>query len=285
MVELVFLKLGGSLLTDKTQPQTLRAPVLDRLACEISTAQQENAKLRLLIGHGSGSFGHIAASRHNTRHGVNSPVGWRGYADTAIAAARLNRLVIDALQRAGVAALPVQPSASALAHDGELVGLDLRPIVAALANGLTPVIYGDVALDDLRGGTIISTEQIFRWLAPHLAPQRVLLVGEVPGVLRANPHASASHRPAEVIAQIAPEDMSRLKDTLGSSRGVDVTGGMLTKVTVMMALVADSPSISVVHILSGLAPGLVRSALRDPNVQAGTRIGRLNVAGAATATP
>ena len=61
MPELIFLKLGGSLLTDKTRPQALRPDVLGRLAGEIAAALAARPALWLLIGHGSGSFGHVAA--------------------------------------------------------------------------------------------------------------------------------------------------------------------------------------------------------------------------------
>ena len=152
MGELVFIKLGGSLLTDKTRPQALRGEVLARLAGEVAAALADRPGLRLLIGHGSGSFGHVAAREHGTRAGVTSPEGWRGYAEVARAAAELNRLVVDALWEAGVPALRIQPSASARCHDGELMGMDERPLITALQNGLAPVVHGDVALDDVRGG-------------------------------------------------------------------------------------------------------------------------------------
>ena len=101
----------------------------------------------------------------STRAGVRSQEGWRGYADTALVAGQLNRLVVDALREAGVPVLPLQPSASAYCHDGELRSLDERPVRVALEHGLVPVLYGDVALDEVRGGTIISTEEILPgWL-------------------------------------------------------------------------------------------------------------------------
>ena len=43
MPELIFLKLGGSLLTDKTRPQALRGDVLARLASEIAGALTDRA--------------------------------------------------------------------------------------------------------------------------------------------------------------------------------------------------------------------------------------------------
>ncbi|MCX7706531.1 MAG: isopentenyl phosphate kinase [Anaerolineae bacterium] len=269
MGELLFLKLGGSLLTDKTRPQALRADVLARLAAEVAEALRQRPDLRLVLGHGSGSFGHVTASRYRTREGVQTAEAWRGYAETARSAAALNYLVIEALWEAGVPALRIQPSASARCCDGELLALDDRPIVAALAHGLVPVVHGDVALDDVRGGTIISTEQIFRWLAPRLAPQRVLLVGEVAGVFTADPNHDPS---AALIPEIRREMMPELACILGASRGVDVTGGMVSKVGEMLALLEATPSLRQVQIISGLVPGLVASVMADPASQAGTRL-------------
>ncbi len=267
MSELVFLKLGGSLLTDKTRPETLRGDVLSRLACEIAGALADCPGLRLLIGHGSGSFGHVIAAKHGTRAGVTTPEGWRGYAETARAAALLNRSVVDALWEAGAPVLAIQPSASAQCGGGELETLDERPLAAALDHGLAPVVYGDVALDSARGGTIISTEEIFRWLAARLSPQRVILVGEVDGVLSADP---ASGILGELIPEITPATLPRVAKVLGGSRGVDVTGGMVAKVSEMLALLEATPSLSAVHIISGLVPGLVRLALVNPGLYAGT---------------
>jgi len=267
--ELVFLKLGGSLLTDKTRPQALRAGVLRRLAAEIAGALADRPDLRLLIGHGSGSFGHVAGRKYNTRAGVASPEGWRGFAETARAAGLLNRHVMEALGEAGVPALAFQPSASAQCRDGELVAMEWQPIRAALDHGLTPVVYGDVAFDAARGGTIISTEEIFAWLAPQLAPRRIVLAGEVVGVLSADP---ASGVAGELIEEITPAMWPQLVGALGGSHGVDVTGGMMAKVAAMLALVQAVPALEAVQIISGLTPGLVREVLTDPRRRAGTRI-------------
>lgn len=271
MSELLFLKLGGSLLTDKTRPQALRADVLARLASEVAEALRLQPNLRLVLGHGSGSFGHVMASRYRTREGVRTAEEWRGYAETARSAAALNHLVIEALWEAGVPALRVQPSASARCRDGELLALDERPIVTTLAHGLVPVVHGDVALDDVRGGTIISTEQIFRWLAPRLGAQRVVLVGEVAGVFTADPTRDPT---AQLIPEIGPETVPELARILGASRGVDVTGGMVSKVQEMLALLAAAPSLRQVQIISGLVPRLVQQVLVDPALQAGTRLVR-----------
>lgn len=257
-----FLKLGGSLITDKACAYTARQEVIGRLAEEVSQALDANPDLSLLVGHGSGSFGHWAAKLHGTRRGVRTSDEWRGYAQVGAAAARLNRIVTDAFLRAEVPVLSIQPSASARCHDGEVRHLELHPIRTALARDLVPLVYGDVALDDVRGGTIVSTEDLFVYLAGELRPSDVLLLGEVPGVMDID---------GTVFPSIIPEDFPSLSETLSGSADVDVTGGMADKVARMVDLVQRCPR-TTVHILTGAEPGLLTRALLDDQVSAGTRI-------------
>jgi isopentenyl phosphate kinase len=259
---LQFVKFGGSLITDKTRAYTARHDTIRRLAREVRRSLDAEPDLRLLLGHGSGSFGHWAAEPHGTQKGVRTPTEWRGYAEVAAAAARLDRIVTDAFLEAGVPVLSFQPSASARCHDGEVVTLDTRPIREALTHDLVPLVYGDVALDDVRGGTIASTEDLFVYLANKLRPDRILLLGEVPGVLGAD---------GEVVPRITPADLPRMGEMLSGSEAVDVTGGMADKVERMVDLVQRRPQ-TTVRILTGNRPGLLTQCLLDEEVDAGTRI-------------
>jgi isopentenyl phosphate kinase len=260
--DVIFLKLGGSLVTDKAQSHTPRRPVITRLANEIHQALDIVPDIKLLVGHGSGSFGHWAAKPYGTRQGVHTPAQWRGYTRVAASAARLNRIITDAFLKASVPVLSVQPSASALCHDYQLKHLDTRSIHTALSRGLVPLVYGDVALDDVHGGTIISTEDIFLFLADEIRPARILLLGEVAGVLD-------SH--GDVISRITPGDLPTLRNMLTGSAGVDVTGGMADKVTRMIELVRRHPTIRV-YVLAGTEPELLSRVLTDPTLHAGTLI-------------
>jgi hypothetical protein len=164
MTETVFLKLGGSMITDKTRVEQVLPDVLARAASEVASALRDAPGLRLVLGHGSGSFGHVAARRYGTRNGVQGPEAWMGFARVAEAAARLNRLVVAGFLAAGVPAWSVQPSAGGWCADGQISQWQGEPVEMALARGLVPLIYGDVMLDEAQGGTIASTEELFAWL-------------------------------------------------------------------------------------------------------------------------
>ena len=97
--ELVFVKLGGSVITDKLRPSTAQPDVIRQLAGELKAALVASPDLRVLLGHGSGSFGHIPAQEHRVRQGIPPGADWWGYAETGAIAARLNRIVTVGIGR------------------------------------------------------------------------------------------------------------------------------------------------------------------------------------------
>lgn len=263
---IVFLKLGGSLITDKTRAETARPQVIRRLAREIRAALGSQPELQLLLGHGSGSFGHSAAQR--TRLLERDRFDPMAYAEVGAAAARLNRIVTDICVDEGVPAVALPPSASAQCSAGRLQQLLAVPTQTLLAQGAVPLVYGDVALDDVRDVAIISTESIFAYLARMLNPAYIILAGEVDGVFTTDP----VHDPgAQPIPELTPETFPAVAQGLGGSAGIDVTGGMLSKVRTMVDLVAEQPDIEV-RIISGLEAGRVERLLTTQRIEGGTII-------------
>lgn len=242
--ELLFLKLGGSLITDKSQPRTPRKAILTRLAREIAAARLENPDLDLVLGHGSGSFGHVSGQKYNTRQGVHSPEEWSGFAEVWFDASHLNHLVMEALLDAHIPAISFPPSASALTKESRVIHWDTTPLEQALQNQLLPVVHGDVVFDVEIGGTILSTEEVFSYLASNLHPQKILLAGRDPGVWADYPQCT------EIIPEITPKTYPILDPSLRDSETTDVTGGMASKVQEMVTLVERMPEVEV-WIFSG----------------------------------
>jgi isopentenyl phosphate kinase len=267
MKELVFLKLGGSLITDKTQPYTPRVDIIEEVALQISAALKHQPNLRLLLGHGSGSFGHVAASEYHTRDGFPRPSPlihrerdkteenyWKGFAEVWYQASSLNRFVMKALHKMKVLAVALPPSANVIASDGQASIWETTSIRMALAAGLVPVIYGDVTFDEVRGGTILSTEDLFSHLAPALNPERILLAGLEAAVWEDFPDRTRK------IESITPQTFSQVSAGVGKADGADVTGGMEDKVTQMLKLVEQNPELKV-QIFSGVESGNIAQAL------------------------
>lgn len=251
---LVFLKLGGSLITVKEQPHTPRLEVIERLAQEVADACAQDHGLQVLLGHGSGSYGHVVASRFNTRMGVKTVEEWAGFAEVWRQAVELNRLVMRALEGVRLPVIAFPPSARVIARDGRVSNWDIDPLHAALDQGQYPVVYGDTVFDLARGGTILSTEDLFIYLARQLKPSRMLFAGLEPGVWADYPARS------QIVQAITPTSFPQVLAGLKGSVATDVTGGMLDKVQQVLALVKVLPGLQGL-IFSGETPGNVRRTL------------------------
>jgi isopentenyl phosphate kinase len=276
MGELVFLKLGGSLITDKTQPYTARLDKLADLAFQIARALQARPELRLVLGHGSGSFGHTAAKEYGTMEGAPAPLRlppnsenlggekegggyWRGFAEVWYQASRLNRYVVEALHGAGVPAITFSPAASLWSENGQVTEWDLSKIEVALEKDIVPVVHGDVIFDRAKGGTILSTEDLFEHLAREMRPGRILLAGLEEAVWADFP--ARRHR-VEVLTRESFEEISQ---GVGKATGADVTGGMQSKVLQMLDLVDEIPGLRAL-IFSGEVAGNLEKALKGENI-------------------
>jgi isopentenyl phosphate kinase len=252
--KLVFLKLGGSLITEKNQPHTARLEVLERLANEIAMARSLDRNLQIVLGHGSGSFGHFPASKYKTRLGVKTAEEWTGFVEVWREAAELNHLVLQALEKASLPAIAFPPSALVIAHQGRVASWNLDTLLNALGVELLPVIYGDVVFDAVLGGTILSTEDLFTHLANHLPPVQILFAGRQPGVWSNFPENT------RLLPEITPGSLQEIKTGLRGSAAMDVTGGMADKVRQALSLVEAFPGLKA-SIFSGEIPGNVQRAL------------------------
>lgn len=271
MTELVFLKLGGSLITDKTQPYTPQLDMMEDLALQIATGLRTHPNLRLVIGHGAGSFGHVPASEYRTRDGLprSSPLihrerdetedsYWKGFAEVWYQASALNRFVMKAFHQAQLSAISLAPSSSVIASDGKVLVWETTPIRMALSARIVPVVFGDVVFDEVRGGTILSTEDLFMHLAHALNPERILLAGLEAAVWEDFPART------QKIERITPSSFTEISQGVGKSTGADVTGGMESKVNQMLELVQKNSELTV-QIFSGVEPGnIVRALTGEP---------------------
>lgn len=281
MTELVFLKLGGSLITDKDKPYTAHLDKLKELADEIASSL--TPERHLVLGHGSGSFGHAAAKQYGTRDGIPAPLRlppnsenlggvaqsaeggyWKGFAEVWFQASQLNRFVMEALRAAGIPSVALAPVSAVTSREVRVTRWDLTPLRSALEAGLLPVIHGDVVFDEARGGTILSTEDLFAHLARELRPNRILLAGLEAGVWEDFPART------RLVSEIHLQSYEAMRVRIGASASVDVTGGMAAKVGQMFDLIREVPELTV-QIFSAEEAGTLGRALAGEAV--GTELG------------
>ncbi len=258
MDELILVKLGGSLITDKNKPYTARPETIRRISQEIREALNEKS-IRLIVGHGGGSFPHQSAAKYETQKGLINEKSAKGIALVQNDAAKLNRIVVDALLEADVNAVSLQPSCSAIARGSRIRSWDMKPVEMLLELGMVPVPYGDVGLDEKQGCCILSTEEVISFLAKKLGAKRIILAGKTDGVLTDD---------GQLLSEITEKNFSQIKKHLKGSDGKDVTGGMVHKVERMLEFAKDGIKS---EIINGNKAGYVKRAILG-ETGLGTRI-------------
>ncbi|MBE0516360.1 MAG: isopentenyl phosphate kinase family protein [Methanophagales archaeon] len=251
---LIFVKLGGSLITEKSAPSTITYDAIRRIVKELKEAIERDQALSLLIGHGGGSFPHPIAQSFRTSEGFIQDTSVRGFALCQHAASTLNRILIDLMVDYAIDAVSIQPSACCIAKDGAIADFFIEPIKVCMENRIIPVVFGDCVLDTVRGCTVLSTEQIFAHLSSSIRPSRVLIFGLVGGVYTGDPQKDEK---ARFIPEIEIEKFNEVESYLGDSYSVDVTGGMVTKVKELIKIAKMGIEC---EVLSG-RPGYITKAL------------------------
>ena len=230
-MNITLLKLGGSLITDKSKPYTTIPDHINRIANEVARAAKELKNEHLILGNGAGSFAHQSAAKYDTMHGFVDEQSLYGACVVHSDAMELNRIMVQAFLEKQIPVFSLQPSALFLTNEKELVFHHMSILESLLEKEYIPFVYGDVIVDQKLGSTIFSTDTIFRHLGSHLANKghkiKIIHAGNYPGVL---------NKEHKVLSKITSTMSTELTDILYEPNTTDVTGGMKLKVQEMLEL-------------------------------------------------
>jgi len=252
-MELVILKLGGSVITKKSENKAeVNKKILKRLAKEIKDAKNQR-KFKLILVHGAGPFGHILAKKYKLNEPLNNKKQIEGFALTHQSMEKLNFQVVKFLQKEGLNAIAYQPSSIGILNNGKLSYFPLKILKSFINLNLIPVLYGDVLIDKKIGLSILSGDHIVSYLAEKLNVKRVILCTDVDGIFTSDPK---KYKNAKLIP-ILKKDNFKIEKIEGS-QNTDVTGGMKRKVNELLNLANKGISS---EIINGLKPNLLKKAL------------------------
>lgn len=207
--------------------------------------------------HGGGSFPHTPAKEYRVHEGS---IGgdFKGFVLVHQAAQALNKIICDEFIGAGLHVLPIQASGGVIAKRSRIVRWSVGIFKQALKHNLLPVTYGDVALDLAQGCSIISGEEIIRYLSGKLEVDRVILGSDVEGIYTQDPKKSPN---GQKISLVTPRNVHEVLGVAEGSTGIDVTGGMGLKVRALLAIVKSDHRVEC-EIVNVMRPRVLESLLR-----------------------
>jgi len=242
------VKIGGSVITDKSRPFFLNHNNLDRLASALASYEG-----RLVIVHGGGSYAHPIAKRYGLTS-VPAKIDPKGVTLTRLAVLTLHNEVVLSLLKAGVFVYSIQPLTL-------LQGSVAQILNGVLSSNLTPVTYGDV-ISTGNGSYVISGDELMRIIASSLKPKRVVFTVDVDGIYDTNP------KNGRLLKEVSPNWLPKQS----SEDGFDVTGRILGKVKEAQNIASMGLD---VYFVSGLHPERVLKVLRGEETIATRVSGRV----------
>ena len=255
--EIIILKLGGSLLTDKSKPFSIRNKTLEQSVEEII-----KSKKKLIIVHGGGSFGHPVAKEYGISDGFNKNIKdqFYGLAKTHDVMVKLNSRVIGSFLEKNYPVIALEPFSSFIRESMEIKVNNLEVIESLLEMGVTPVLYGDTILDREKIFSIISGDLIILELCKRLQKFRiskVIFAIEKDGIFIEKDGA------VKFLNEIRIDQINEL-NLANLDKKIDVTGGIKSK----LKIISEIGKLEIpVQILNGLKKNYLFKGIMDEKVK------------------
>jgi len=239
---MIILKLGGSLLTEKSREFSLRREVLSRVARELNEGRKDE---KLILVQGGGSFGHPLARNYSLHEGLKQGSQIEGVVLTRLAMQTFNHEVVASLVETGMPAMGLDTASLFTTDDGEVESYPRDIVEGFLGMGIIPVLFGDVVLDRSRGISILSGDRIISSLAKDFPPGKIIFATDVDGIFTHHPKESDE---GELIREVTPGNYSEIMSTLQPDEG-DVTRGMGGKLEELVSMANQGHSSLIINAL------------------------------------
>ncbi len=241
----IILKLGGSVITDKTGELSAKTEDINRIAEEIKRADIGS----VVIVHGGGSFGHPTAQKYGIKDGLKEPSQKLGFSETHHVMTVLNGLIMDALVWHEIPSLSIAPSSIVVTENGRIKFLDETVLQKCMEMGFTPVLYGDAVLDEKIGFTVLSGDQLVAYLAIKLKAEKIIVGVDTDGLYEADPKVDPNAKP---YLRLNLEQLKRVQAKIGKAQTTDVTGGMAGKIAELIPAVEAGITVQIINATRNL---------------------------------
>ncbi|MEM0438260.1 MAG: isopentenyl phosphate kinase [Candidatus Micrarchaeia archaeon] len=242
----IVIKLGGSVITDKSRFKTPDLASIDALCALIGEFYAKG--MPFIVVHGAGSYAHIPSKEYGLADGYQDEDGKVNYAKVHSLCEELSTLVVNALIKYKVPAVSFHPATFVMQRSKSPARIDDSFIKEYLNAGFVPVTHGDVVLDRDTNSSIISGDGLMEFFGRHYA-KKLIFASDVDGLL------TSVDGQGQLIPEVNRRNFRNVFEMVGGSNHTDVTGGMAGKIKNLMTLPVDT------YIVNGRKPERIRSIL------------------------
>ena len=209
MNNMILIKLGGSIITNKDKPLSPRRKVIENITRSLARIKEP-----MIIVHGGGSYGHYWSVRYDM-HTKPKRYDLHGVAIVKNSMIELDKIILDALVKNKLNPYSLPPTDFMVGD--KPVPKKVNEISKMAKTGLIPTTYGDALWFKNKKTYILSGDKIMTHLSKLLKPRLVIFALNVDGLY-------SDLKTKKLISELKGEI------PVISQNKMDVTGGMARKV-------------------------------------------------------
>src|SRR5918911_12165 len=237
-INLILIKLGGSVITFKEKPLAANFEAIRRISYVLASI-----KTPIILIHGGGSFGHYWSVKYNM-HSKPDQYDSHGISIVHESMIALNQIVVNSMIKVGMNPYTIIPSM--FIYDDKPITKKIKELKSIVESSVIPVTFGDVVYMENKMYSILSGDALMSLLSKILRPSKVIFTLNVDGIYK-------DMKNREILKELKNNNSVSFSKVIQ-----DVTGGMRRKVS--EALKISDIGIDVMMV-NGLKPERIINAI------------------------
>lgn len=209
MKNMILIKLGGSIITNKKKALSPRRKTIDKIASLLHKIDEP-----MVIVHGGGSYGHYWSVKYDM-HTKPAKYNIHGVSVVKNSMIELDKIILDSFLKNKLNPYSLPPTD--FVSGSKPIPKKIKEIKKIAKSGLVPITFGDALWYGQKKSFILSGDKIMTMLAKILKPRLSIFVLDVDGLY-------SDLKTKKLIYELKGQKPQISKNKM------DVTGGMTRKI-------------------------------------------------------
>ena len=168
---MILIKLGGSIITNKGKPQSVRRKTIDSILKQIKKINEPT-----ILVHGGGSYGHYWSVKYGM-HTKPARYSLKGLSVVKNSMIELDKIILDSAAKNKLNTYSLPPTD--FMNGNKPIRNKIQKIGEIAKSGLVPVTYGDALWYGQKKSYILSGDVIMTTIGKILKPRLSIFVLDV----------------------------------------------------------------------------------------------------------
>jgi len=263
--KITVLKLGGSLLTDKSVKYKLRDDTLNKIAYEIKECIDLRLIEELVIIHGVGSYGHPPVLKYNLHKGFKNQDQLIYLSKTQYKVNSYRSMITKSFLDLEIPVNLIHASSMVIGKNMKITDYFFKSLIGYLSLGMVPLIGGDMMYDDNMGFSVCGGDQLAIIISREIGANHLIFATDVSGIYDKDPKKDPN---ALLLKEININEIEQIMERMDESNKSDASGRMKGKILSLISakdLIKNGLEVSIISMMKS---GTLKKYLKGQDIDA-----------------